>query len=191
METIRAEHWSGQAEQRCADVPVRDTHPVTLCPTIPGPVARYVNFQLINNVQSVTNQTPGYSPKVDRAEQMNVPELNSRTQGEDQCQAEQCQGGEAEVNSSAGERQDRSRPREAAGSPDRVPAEQRMQRMPGAGQDASSSFLSNKPTRQCHTRLWPVARYVDLPVTTNNVQSLITNFDKEMIRAEQRCQAEQ
>ena len=29
-----------------------------------------MNLQLIDNVQSVTNQTPGYSPKVDQAEQM-------------------------------------------------------------------------------------------------------------------------
>ena len=186
----RAEHCGGQAEQRCGDPvpdPVRDTHPVTLCPTIPGPVARYVNFQIIHNVQSVTIKTPGYSPKIDQAEQMYVAEPNTRTQGEDQCQADQCQGEEVEPNCSTGGKMKRSRSNGEAGSPDRVRAEQRM---PGEGHDASSSILITKTIRQCHTRPWPVVRYVDLPVKTNNVQNLITNFDKGSGQAEQMCQAE-
>ena len=179
----RAEHWSGQAEQRCGDAPVRDTHPVTLCPTIPGPVARYVNFQLNFNVQTLTTQTPGYSPTVDQAEHLHMPELNHSIQAEDQCQAELPQGEEeeAELNSSQRWRQEGSKPREQATNPDGDQAEQRIQRMSGGGPDAPSRFLSLKHVRQCHTKPWPVARYVDPTVSINNVQSLTTNFDKEMV----------
>ena len=45
----QAEQWwslyrAGRAEQDCSGGDVRDTQSVTLCPTIPGPVARYVKF---------------------------------------------------------------------------------------------------------------------------------------------------
>ena len=158
-------------------------------------MARYVQFPKISYVQSITNKLPGSSLNVDQAEQMHPPEPNSDAAGrgatgEEDGQADQLLrrpprvGEEAELNSHAGE--ETSKSLGAAGDPDQVRAEQRML---GEGYKASSSYLIAKSIRQCHTRPWPVDRYVDLPITSKNVQELITNFDKGHGQAEQMSRA--
>ena len=65
-------------------------------------------------------------------------------------------------------------------------AEQRMTGCPGA----SSSHQGTLLARQCHTKQWPVARLVDLPVDLNIVPPLTTYFGKERGRADQMSRAE-
>ena len=144
-------------------------------------------------MQMLNTQIPGHSPTDDRAEHLQMPEMNQSTQGGDQTQAEQSHGedGEAELNSGTGWRQGGPKPREQATNPVGDQAEQRTQWMSGGGPDAPSRFLSLTHVRQCHTKPWPVARYVDPTVSNSIVQCLITNSDKELVRAEHRCQAAQ
>ena len=58
---------------------------------------------------------------------------------------------------------------------------------------ASSSDMVTPPTLQCHTKLWPVLRYVGIQDLYNADQILTPNFDKDRAkqtpRAEPRCNA--
>ena len=112
---------------------------------------------------------------MDRAEQRPGTEPNSEVGGrEDQVSKE------TEPNTSTV-----SVPEATAGGQTSDRAEQRMTGCP----QTSSSYQDTTSVRQCHTRPWPVARYVDLPVNNYIVPSLTSNFGKD--QTEQTSRVEQ
>ena len=200
-EQLGRDDGTGRAEHHCRRGAVPDTHTITLCPTITGPVARYVEFPLSYNVQIVTNNTPGNNPKSDQADQTPEAEPNPVEVGRGADQADQMPdepnpdvevGGADQADQKPGaelnhgvevgdETEPNSSTEEMTRRPARDQAEQRMLEGPA---DTSSSQIEQS-ARQCHTTKWPVVRYVEIPVITNFVPNLITNFDKETGRAEQ------
>ena len=112
---------------------------------------------------------------IDRAEQRPGTEPNSEVGGrEDQVSKE------TEPNTSTV-----SVPEATAGGQTSDRAEQRMTGCP----QTSSSYQDTTSVRQCHTRPWPVARYVDLPINNYIVTLLTSNFGKD--QTEQMSQVEQ
>ena len=116
----------------------------------------------------------------DQADQMPEPNPDVEVGGADQ--ADQKPGAELNHGVEVGdETEPNSSTEEMTRRPARDQAEQRMLEGPA---DTSSSQIEQS-ARQCHTTKWPVVRYVEIPVITNFVPNLITNFDKETGRAEQ------
>ena len=146
------------------------------------------------NVQLVTLTTPGH----DKAEQVPVAEPNYGVERESRpCletklnKTKRRDRAEHEPNSDA-IRRDETEPNTNPESVPEVTAgrqtlDQAEQRMPGCP-EPTSSYMDTKSVRQCHTRPWPVARYVDFPITNHVEPSLITNFGKA--QAEQTSRAE-